>query len=96
MRLTRSALNRIFSGVMRIEKADTSRRAPKVLLAYIREHHGTVQAFADHAKLDRIKIQKALRGQIERIDVDFALAVQKATKGKVPMAWWAGSGAAAA
>jgi hypothetical protein len=78
---------------MRIETADTSRRAPKVLLAYIRENHGTVEAFAEHAGLDRIKVQKALRGQIGRIDVDFAFAVQKATKGKVQMAWWVGEAA---
>ncbi len=75
---------------MRIEKADTKRRAPRVLLAYIRDHHRTVEAFAEHAGLPRIKVQKALRGEIERIDVDFAAAVEKATKGKVPMAWWVG------
>lgn len=74
---------------MRIEKAEPRFRAAEPLLAYIRKHHGSVEAFADHAKLDRIKIQKALNGKIARIDVDFALAIQKATKRKIPVAWWA-------
>ena len=78
---------------MRIEKADSNRRAPRVLLAYIRANHKTVEAFAEHAGLPRIKIQKVLRGEIERIDVDFAHAVEKATKGKIPMAWWVGAAA---
>jgi hypothetical protein len=80
---------------MRIETADPTRRAPTVLLAYIRKHFGNVEAFANHAGLDRIKVQKAIRGEIERIDVDFAFAVTKATKGKVPAAWWVKSKAAA-
>ncbi len=80
---------------MRIEEPDTTKRAPKVLLAYIRANHKTIPAFAEAFGLDRIKVQKAIRGDIDRIDVAFAFKVQKATKGKVRASWWVDAGDAA-
>lgn len=73
---------------MRIELADNTRRAPKALLDLIRNNYDSVPQFAEKHGLDRIKVQKAIRGDIERIDVDFAFAVEKATKKRVPALWW--------
>lgn len=63
-------------------------RAASELLAYIRKHYRSIPAFAEENDLDRIKVQKAIRGDIARIDVDFAFAVQIATKGKIKAEWW--------
>ena len=73
---------------MRIEKADTSRRAPQALLLHIRKNYESIPQFAEKHGLDRIKVQKAINGSIARIDGDFAFAIEKATKTSVPAAWW--------
>jgi len=72
---------------MRIEKASGT-RAAHALLAHIRGNDWSIPEFAGANGLDRIKLQKVIRGDIERIDVDFAFAVERATDGAVPASWW--------
>lgn len=72
-----------------------SERAPQALLAHIRAKYGSIPAFCDAKGLDRIKVQKAIRGEIQRMDVDFAFAVERATDGDVPAFWWAAEQGAA-
>lgn len=79
---------------MKIDQASEA-RAPKALLAFIRKNHGSIPAFATAFGLDRIKVQKVVRGNFQRVDVDFAFAVEKATKGEIPAKWWVGAGEAA-
>ena len=45
-------------------------------------------AFCEEHGLDRFKVQKALKGQLLSIDVDFAFAVEKATGGAVAAEGW--------
>ena len=73
---------------MRIVQAVGS-RAAQALLAHIREQHGTIPAFATAKGVDRLKVQKVINGSIKRVDVNFALEIERATDGKVPMPWWA-------
>lgn len=73
---------------MRIEQAAGS-RAAQALLAHIRELYGTIPAFSTAKGLDRLKVQKVINGTIKRIDVPFALDIERATDGKVPVPWWA-------
>ena len=73
---------------MKIEQKASAQRASRALLAHIRAKYTTVPAFAEATGIDRFKIQKAIRGEFIRMDVDFAFAVEKATKGAVPAAWW--------
>lgn len=58
------------------------------LLAHIREHFDTIPKFCDKKGIDRIKVQKAIKGEFKRIDVSFALDVQAATDGKVALEDW--------
>ncbi len=58
------------------------------LLAYIRERHGSIPAFCERHSLDRFKVARAINGEILKIDVDFAVAVQLATDGAVPAKSW--------
>ncbi|MFO7181487.1 MAG: hypothetical protein DIU78_022475 [Pseudomonadota bacterium] len=72
---------------MRIERAGRTRGA-RELLAHIRQHYGTIPAFAAQKGIDRIKLQKAIGGRIKRIDVEFAFEIERATGGQVLAAWW--------
>lgn len=58
------------------------------LLAYIREKYGSVPNFCDAHDLERIKVQRALNGEIQRIDVDFAFDIETATDGAVLAESW--------
>ena len=73
---------------MKIEQKASAQRASKALLAHIRAKFITVPAFAEATGIDRIKVQKAIRGEIKRMDVEFAFAIEKATGGVVPASWW--------
>lgn len=59
-----------------------------LLLAYIRRRYGSIPAFSEANELDRIKVQRAINGEIQRIDVEFAVAVEDATEGEVKPADW--------
>lgn len=80
---------------MRIEDAEASGDAPKALLKHIRDKYGTVPAFCEAKGLDRIRVQKAIRGKPKKFDVEFAFALERATDGDVPARLWAGEGRAA-
>ncbi len=73
---------------MRIEEAKGSLAAEK-LLEHIREHFGTIPKFCDEQGLDRLKVQKAIKGELVRIDVQFAVSVRDATGGVVDIEDWA-------
>lgn len=64
--------------------------AAQELLAYIRKHHdkGKLPAFCEKHGLDRLKVQRAINGDLTRIDVDFAFAVEDATGGEVKAEGW--------
>ena len=81
---------------MKIEQKASDQRASRALLAHIRAKYETIPAFSEATGIDRIKIQKAIRGEIIRMDVEFAFAIEKATAGAVPAAWWVGIEAKAA
>jgi plasmid maintenance system antidote protein VapI len=53
------------------------------LRAYLKRVGQTVPEFAEAHGLDRIQVQRVLKGDRERISVDFALAIEKATDGTV-------------
>ena len=71
----------------RIDKAHGPPAAQK-LLDHIRERHRTIPAFCEATGLDRLKIQRLIRGLPRRIDVQFAAEIQKATKGAVKLKDW--------
>lgn len=77
---------------MKIEQASES-KAPKALLAYIRKNYGSIPAFAEATGIERLKVQKVIKGNFSRVDVDFAFAIEKATKGQIPAIWWVGAAA---
>jgi hypothetical protein len=80
---------------MRIEDAAASDDASQALLRHIREHFGTVPAFCEAKGLDRVRVQKAIRGKPKKFDVGFAFAIEKATDGAVPASLWVREGTAA-
>lgn len=59
----------------------------KALLEHIRENYSSVPAFADAHGLQRMKVQRAITS-LQRIDVEFAVAIEAATKGEVKTEWW--------
>jgi hypothetical protein len=46
-------------------------------------------AFCERHSLDRVNTQKAVNGERRRVSVDFALSIEKATGGAVPIELWA-------
>lgn len=74
---------------MKIDVAVSEHRASQALLAHIRANYSSVPAFCDATGLDRLKTQKAIRGEFQRMDVDFAFQCQAATRGDVDASWWA-------
>jgi len=50
---------------------------------------GTIVEFAKEHGLDRYKLQKILKGRLQRMDVPFATALEKATGGRIPVSRWA-------
>lgn len=58
------------------------------LESYIRRHSGSIPRFCEEHRLDRIKVQRAINGDIQRIDVDFAFDIEHATDGIVPADSW--------
>lgn len=60
----------------------------KQLLSFIRAKDISIPAFCEKTGLDRIKTQKAIRGELQRIDVDFAFDVERVTDGAVQAEAW--------
>lgn len=61
---------------------------PARLLKYIRDTGVTIPGFCAQHRLDRHKLQNVIKGGVKRIDVDFALAVQRATDGTIAVEDW--------
>ena len=57
--------------------------------AYLARRHIKQTPFCEKKGLDRIQVQKAVKGQRSRISLDFALDFHRATGGAVP--YWAWS-----
>lgn len=74
----------------KIEEA-SPQRASRALLAHIREKYGTIPAFCEAKEQDRFKVQKAIKGEMKRVEIAFAVSIQAATDGAVPAEWWAES-----
>lgn len=70
---------------MQIDSASPLIPAAAKLLAIIRGKNGagTLTDFAEKHGLDRYKLQKVIHGNMQRVDVEFAFACQRATKGAV-------------
>ena len=68
---------------------DYKPEASEVLLKWIRRRYGSIPKFCTAHELDRIQVQRAIRGEIQRITVDFALDIQDATDGEVHAELWA-------
>jgi len=59
------------------------------LRAWLRENEVSVPDFCDQHGLDRIQVQRVLNGERwRRITVDFACAIEVATRGRVSWRAW--------
>lgn len=63
-------------------------RGAAMLLGYIREHFSSIPAFCEAHGLDRLKVQRAVKGQMVRVDVTFASEIEEATGGEVSWESW--------
>lgn len=59
------------------------------LRAYLDARSLSITRFCDEHELDRIEVQRHLRGLRDRVSVDFAVSVRDATKGAVKVERWA-------
>jgi hypothetical protein len=71
----------------RIKEAGAVAGAEK-LLAHIRGLNISIPDFCEKHGLFRQKVEKAIKGDLKRVDVDFALAIERATDGAVTVADW--------
>lgn len=55
---------------------------------YLRDRRISLPTFCDEHGLDRLAVGRALAGDITRVSVDLAFAIQEATYGIVPAAAW--------
>ena len=60
-----------------------------LLREYLTSKKSSILAFCEQHKLSRHQIQRYLRGDRRRMSVDFALRIQMATDGEVPVESWA-------
>lgn len=96
--MTRSVFGGSLAGLaartMSIETAKSPIPAAQKLLDHIRgEADGqgkpkTIPAWCQEHRLDRLKVQKAINGDVTRIDVNFAVDCERATGGAVPAEDW--------
>lgn len=73
---------------MRLAKLGATKGA-RATLAYIRRLGLSIPAFAEAHGLSRVRLQNALRGDTAEVSVTFARAIERATAGRVKVAWWA-------
>ena len=69
--------------------------APRRLLQYIRQQGVNIPDFCRSHQIDRQKLEKVIKGRYKRLDVDFALAVERATERAITVPDWETSGAGA-
>jgi hypothetical protein len=78
---------------MRPERAPRIKEAGSVvgaekLLAHIRGLGLSIPDFCERHGLFRQKVEKAIKGDLKRVDVDFALAIERATGAVVTVPDW--------
>lgn len=59
------------------------------LARYLRDKRLSISEFCRLRYLDRIQVQRAIKGEQRRFSVDFAWAIERATEGRVKMHRWA-------
>lgn len=66
---------------------------PELLTAYFLRHDTSMTRFAEEHGVDRVRLTRLLKnareGKAFRVSVNFALEIEKATGGEVPVAAWA-------
>lgn len=72
---------------MRLSKLGSSRGA-RATLAHIRRLGLSIPEFAERHGIARMRLQNALRGDVQTIGIDLAYAIERATKGTVKAHWW--------
>lgn len=60
----------------------------RALRAYLEKNNISVPTFCEQAGLDRIQVQKALNGVTQRISVDLATSIERATNGVILASSW--------
>lgn len=60
----------------------------RALRAYLKRIGKSVPVFCEEHNLDRIAVQRALNGERQRISVDFAKAIHRATDGNIAWDSW--------
>jgi hypothetical protein len=70
---------------MSVERQTAGARA---LLAHLAKKKQSVTAFCHEHGLDRIQVGRAISGQLRRFSVDFAYAIERATRGQVRCHLW--------
>lgn len=64
-------------------------QAVSLFLAHLKKIGLSQTAFCAQKGLDRIAVQRAVNGERRRYTVDFALEIEAATEGAVPVKSWA-------
>jgi hypothetical protein len=66
---------------------------PELLAAFFERHATNMTRFAEENGIDRVRLLRLLKsareGKTVRVSVNFALELERATKGEVPVAAWA-------
>lgn len=85
----------VVASAARLRKTHGPTEGGVMLERWIRTHYGSIPAFCEAKGLERIQVQRAVNGERwKRISVNFAIAIEDATGGAVPIRAW-GSGRAA-
>lgn len=61
----------------------------RALARYLRSQSLSISRFSEQNGLDRIQVQRAIKGESCRYSVDFALRIERATRGAVRIPLWA-------
>lgn len=61
----------------------------RALRAWLEAKGQSLTAFCAEHRLERVNAQRAVNGERKRVSVDFALAVERATRGGVLCSQWA-------
>ena len=64
------------------------RAGATALRKFLTETGQSVPAFCERHGIERLTVQRYLRGERRRLDVDICLAIERATGGVVPVALW--------
>ncbi len=68
--------------------AEAKSLGARLLLEHMRQNGLSITRFAARAGLDRVRLQRLLKGKPVRVSVEWALAIQEASDGDVPWNSW--------